>query len=79
MNTGRGLCIALQYYCILLFLVTEGYVDIDAFLDLPEAACYTLADVERVVLKDSKGRFKIREHCGVKQIKATQGHSMTVS
>lgn len=61
-----------------LDISSEGYVDIDAFLDLPEAACYTLADVERVVLKDSKGRFKIREHCGVKQIKATQGHSMTL-
>lgn len=55
---------------------SEGYVDIEAILELPQASEYTLEDVERVVRRDSKGRFKIREHCGVKQIKATQGHSM---
>lgn len=53
-----------------------GYVDIDDILDLPEASHYTPEDVERVVRNDSKGRFKIKSNGGVKQIKATQGHTM---
>ena len=57
---------------------TEGYVDIEEILDLPEASEYTLADVERVVRRDRKGRFTIKSDGIVKKIKATQGHTIKV-
>lgn len=47
-------------------------------LDLPEARNNTEQDVRRIVKNDSKGRFSLRERCGILQIKATQGHSLEI-
>ena len=53
-------------------------MDIEEILDLPEASEYTLADVERVVRRDKKGRFTIKSDGIAKRIKATQGHTIEV-
>ena len=61
-----------------MYIITEGYVDIEDILNLPEVSNYTLEDVERVVQRDRKDRFKIKNDGIVKLIKATQGHSIQV-
>ncbi|XP_053380459.1 tRNA 2'-phosphotransferase 1-like [Mercenaria mercenaria] len=59
-----------------LDITPEGYVVIEDVLRLPEARSFKVSDIEKIVANDSKGRFKIRTHCGTKQIKATQAHSI---
>ncbi|XP_033732255.1 tRNA 2'-phosphotransferase 1-like isoform X2 [Pecten maximus] len=55
-----------------LEVTSDGYVNIDAILELPEARNSSVTDIQDIVNNDKKGRFKL---CGL-QIKATQGHSM---
>ncbi|XP_060570625.1 tRNA 2'-phosphotransferase 1-like isoform X2 [Ruditapes philippinarum] len=54
----------------------EGYVNIEDILELPEARRFSVSDVEGIVNRDGKGRFGLRTRNGMKQIKATQGHTM---
>ncbi|XP_045207260.2 tRNA 2'-phosphotransferase 1-like [Mercenaria mercenaria] len=59
-----------------LDITPEGYVNVEDVLRLPDARGFEVSDIEKVVANDSKGRFKIRNHFGTKQIKATQAHSI---
>lgn len=61
-----------------LWLLSDGYVNVEDILELPEARNNTEQDVRNIVRKDDKGRFSLRESCGILQIKATQGHSFEV-
>ncbi|XP_021371175.1 tRNA 2'-phosphotransferase 1-like [Mizuhopecten yessoensis] len=59
---------------------TDGYVEVEAILELPEANNSTEDDVRKIVERDRKGRFKVKTSIFNKlQIKATQGHSMQLS
>lgn len=70
---SNGMCV--------LWLLSDGYVNVEDILDLPEARNKTEQDVRNIVRNDNKhdkGRFSLRESCGILQIKATQGHSLEV-
>lgn len=62
----------------MLWLLSDGYVDVEDILELPEARNKTEQHVRNIVRNDTKGRFYLRESCGILQIKATQGHSFEV-
>lgn len=61
-----------------LDVTEDGYVDVEDILELPEARNKTEQHVRNIVRNDTKGRFYLRESCGILQIKATQGHSFEV-
>lgn len=61
-----------------LDVTEDGYVDVEDILELPEARNKTEQDVKNIVRNDTKGRFSLREKCGILQIKATQGHSLEI-
>ncbi|XP_052675488.1 uncharacterized protein LOC128157129 isoform X2 [Crassostrea angulata] len=61
-----------------LDVTEDGYVDVEDILELPEARNKTEQHVRNIVRNDTKGRFFLRESCGILQIKATQGHSFEV-
>lgn len=67
---SNGMCV--------LWLLSDGYVNVEDILDLPEARNKTEQDVRNIVRNDNKERFSLRESCGILQIKATQGHSLEV-
>ncbi|XP_027864450.1 tRNA 2'-phosphotransferase 1 isoform X2 [Xiphophorus couchianus] len=63
-----------------LQMTTDGFLFVEDLLAHPQFHLYTLEDVERVVSKNDKQRFKLRSHPedGRLQIRANQGHSLQV-
>ena len=55
----------------------SGFVDVEAVLQLPRFAGYSISQVENVVKLNDKQRFSLRIHeKNVLQIRANQGHTV---
>ncbi|XP_068922319.1 tRNA 2'-phosphotransferase 1 isoform X3 [Petaurus breviceps papuanus] len=80
---SKALSYALRHGAIKMGLPigSDGFVPLDALLQLPQFRGFSLADVHRVVETNEKQRFALRHgppgSCG--SIRANQGHSLQVS
>lgn len=63
-----------------LWNIIGGFVTVSDILATRQGSKYTEDDVKRVVANCSKSRFALRDdpRSGVLQIRANQGHTMTV-
>lgn len=61
-----------------LNISTEGFLSVHELLRHPQLKNVTVTDIKRVVENNDKQRFTLRLNNGVLEIRANQGHSLTV-